>query len=49
MNKFNFFRSYMEALEDLPPDDFKAAVMAICHYAFDGEQDGVTGGARVAF
>lgn len=49
MNKFNFFRSYMEALEDLPPDDFKAAVMAICHYAFDGEQDEVTGGAKVAF
>lgn len=49
MNKFNFFRSYMEALEDLPPDEFKAAVMAICHYAFDGEQDDVTGGAKVAF
>lgn len=49
MNKFNFFRSYMEALEDLPPDEFKAAVMAICHYAFDGEQDEVTGGAKVAF
>ena len=39
----------MEALEDLSPDDFKAAVMAICHYAFDGEQDEVTGGAKVAF
>lgn len=49
MNKFNFFRSYMEALEDLPPDEFKAAVMAICHYAFDGEQDEVTGGAKVVF
>lgn len=49
MNKFNFFRSYMEALEDLPPDEFKEAVMAICHYAFDGEQDEVTGGAKVAF
>ena len=49
MNKFNFFRSYMEALEDLSPDEFKEAVMAICHYAFDGEQDEVTGGAKVAF
>lgn len=33
--QFTFYRSYRDALRELPPKEFKAAVMAICDYALD--------------
>lgn len=30
-----FYRSFFEAVEDLPPEDFKQAVTAIMRYALD--------------
>lgn len=32
--KFTFFISFYEALNELPPDDFKRVIIAICEYAF---------------
>lgn len=36
--QFTFYRSYRDALRELPPKEFKAAVMAICDYALDGKE-----------
>lgn len=49
MDKFTFFRSYMEAIEDLPAEEFKEIVMAICRYALDDEETELTGAAKVAY
>lgn len=38
--KFTFFISFYEALKELPPEDFKKVIIAICEYAFyDKEPD----------
>lgn len=34
---FVFYRSFMEALDDLPAEQYKAAMSAILHYGIDGE------------
>lgn len=41
-----FYRSFFEAVEDLPPEDFKKAVTAIMRYAMDGTADDVKGVAK---
>ena len=41
-----FYRSFFEAVEDLPPEDFKQAVTAIMRYALDGTADDVNGVAK---
>lgn len=41
-----FYRSFFEAVEDLPPEDFKQAVTAIMRYALDGTTDDVKGVAK---
>ena len=38
-----FYRSFYEAVEDLPPEEFKAAVMAILGYGLDGKCEEVSG------
>lgn len=34
---FVFYRSFAEAIEGLPSDEYKAVMLAICHYALDEE------------
>lgn len=41
-----FYRSFFEAVEGLPPEDFKQAVTAIMRYALDGTADDVKGVAK---
>lgn len=36
MDSFVFYRSFAEAMEDLPPEDFKEVSMALIGYALDG-------------
>lgn len=36
MDSFVFYRSFAEAMEDLPPEDFKELTMALTGYALDG-------------
>ena len=33
---FVFYRSFAEALEALPADQYKAVMTAVCHYALEG-------------
>lgn len=35
---FVFYRSFAEAIEDLPAEQFKAIMVALSHYALDGEE-----------
>lgn len=47
--QFTFYRSYYEALQSLPPKEFKAAVLAVCAYALDQEQPSLTGVSNSVF
>lgn len=38
-----FYRSFYEAVEDLPPDEFKTSVMAILRYGLEGKCEEVSG------
>lgn len=38
-----FYRSFYESVEDLPPEEFKSAVMAILGYGLDGKCEEVSG------
>lgn len=42
-NQFTFYRSYRDALRELPPKEFKAALMAICDYALDETAPSLSG------
>lgn len=42
-NQFTFYRSYRDALRELPPKEFKAAVLAICDYALDETEPSLSG------
>lgn len=44
-----FYRSFWEAIEDLPEPEFKQAVSAVMHYALDGKEPDVTGVAKTFF
>lgn len=37
-NGFLFYRSFYEAIKQLPAEDFKECVMALCGYALDGDE-----------
>ena len=47
--QFTFYRSYYEALQSLPPKEFKATVLAVCAYALDQEQPSLTGVSNSVF
>lgn len=42
-NQFTFYRSYRDALRELPPKEFKAALLAICDYALDESEPDLSG------
>lgn len=44
-----FYRSFWEAIEDLPEPEFKQAVSAVMQYALDGKEPDVTGVAKTFF
>lgn len=48
-DQFTFYRSYYEALKTLSLRDFKAAVLAICAYALDGEAEELSGVPNTVF
>lgn len=49
-DSFIFYRSFVQAIEDTPPDDFKAIVLAASEYALDGvEPDFSNGLLKMAF
>jgi len=40
-DSFVFYRSFIEALKDLPPEEFKETIIALSNYALnDDEKDG---------
>lgn len=44
-----FYRSFWEAIEDLPDQEFKQAVSSLMQYALDGKEPDVTGVAKTFF
>ena len=44
-----FYRSFWEAIEDLPDPEFKQAVSALMQYALDGKEPDVVGVAKTFF
>jgi hypothetical protein len=49
-DSFIFYRSFIQAIEDTPPDDFKTIVLAASAYALDGvEPDFSNGLLKMAF
>lgn len=49
MEQFAFRRAYYEALQELPADKFKTAVLAVCEYALDGAQPTLSGTSKAVF
>lgn len=47
--QFTFYRSFWDALKELPKKDQLPFVMAICSYAFDEESKPLTGAASASF
>lgn len=47
--QFTFYRSYWQALQNLPKKERLAAYEAICDYALNGEEHALTGAAATAF
>ena len=49
-NKFTFFKSYYDAMADLPPEDFKKVVCAMCSHAFyDTDMKDLTGTQKAIY
>ena len=49
-NKFTFFKSYYDAMADLPPEDFKKVVCAMCSHAFyDTDTEDLTGTQKAIY
>jgi hypothetical protein len=46
-NDMKIFRSFLEATEALPPEEFKEAWIALMHYGLDRQEDDVSPTARV--
>lgn len=46
---FVFYRSFYESLEELPPEEYKECVTALCKYALDGEEMELSPTARMFF
>ena len=47
--QFTWYRSYYDALKELPEEEFRAIVLAVCAYALDGEEPELSGVARAIF
>lgn len=47
--QFTWYRSYYDALKELPAEEFRAIVLAVCAYALDGEEPELSGVARSIF
>lgn len=48
-DSFVFYRSFAEACRELPPEQFKEAVLAMCDYAMDDEDPEIEGVAKALF
>lgn len=48
-NQFTFYRSYYEAVRELPKKEQSAVMLAICAYALDEEEPNLTGTAKAIF
>ena len=47
--QFTWYRSYYDALKEIPAEEFRAIVLAVCAYALDGEEPELSGVARAIF
>lgn len=47
--QFTWYRSYYDALKELPAEEFRDIVLAVCAYALDGEEPDLSGVARSIF
>lgn len=47
--QFTWYRSYYDALKEIPAEEFRAIVLAVCAYALDGEAPELSGVARAIF
>ena len=47
--QFTWYRSYYDALKELPAEEFRDIVLAVCAYALDGEESELSGVARSIF
>ena len=47
--QFTFYRSYWDALRELPQKDKNAVLSAICEYALDGTEAQLTGVQKAIF
>ena len=47
--QFTWYRSYYDALKELPAEEFRDIVLAGCAYALDGEEPELSGVARAIF
>jgi hypothetical protein len=47
--QFTWYRSYYDALKEIPAEEFRAIVLAVCAYALDGEESELSGVARAIF
>lgn len=47
--QFTWYRSYYDALKELPAEEFRDIVLAVCAYALDGEETELSGVARAIF
>ena len=47
--QFTWYRSYYDALKELPAEEFLDIVLAVCAYALDGEEPELSGVARAIF
>lgn len=48
-NQFTFYRSYYEAVKELPKKEQSAVMLAICAYALDEKEPALTGTAKAIF
>lgn len=47
--QFTWYRSYYDALKELPAEEFRDIVLAVCAYALDGEEPELSGVAMSIF
>lgn len=47
--QFTWYRSYYDALKEIPAEEFRDIVLAVCAYALDGEEAELSGVARAIF
>lgn len=47
--QFTWYRSYYDALKEIPAEEFRDIVLAVCSYALDGEELELSGVARAIF